>query len=53
MKSWIKTVLILIMTASLPGCSEWLQLEPESELTREEFWRTGDDVEAVVAGTYK
>ncbi len=35
------------------GCTDWLQLEPESQLTREEFWQTGEDVEAVVAGTYK
>ncbi|KON26302.1 hypothetical protein AC481_07410 [miscellaneous Crenarchaeota group archaeon SMTZ-80] len=34
------------------GCSEWLQLEPESDLIREEFWRTGEDVEAVIAGVY-
>ncbi len=53
MKKWVKTILVFIMTVALSGCSEWLQLEPESELTREEFWRTGDDVEAVVAGTYK
>jgi len=53
MKKWIKTVLVFIMAAALSGCSEWLQLEPESQLTREEFWRTGYDVEAVVAGTYK
>ncbi len=35
------------------GCNDWLQLEPESELIREEFWQTGEDVQAVVAGTYK
>jgi hypothetical protein len=35
------------------GCSDWLQLEPISELTREEFWQSGDDVQAVVAGSYK
>jgi hypothetical protein len=37
----------------LGACSEWLQVEPESELTRDEFWQTGNDVQAVVAGTYK
>jgi hypothetical protein len=35
------------------SCSDWLQLEPESDLTREEFWRSRGDVEAAVGGTYK
>lgn len=46
--------IVLLILSLLPlECSDWLQLEPESELTREEFWQTGEDVEAVVAGTYK
>lgn len=45
---------MLLTIALLPtGCSDWLHLEPESELIREEFWQTGEDVQAVVAGTYK
>ena len=49
-----KATLLILILCSLPrGCSEWLQLEPLSELTREEFWQTGEDVEAVVAGAYK
>jgi hypothetical protein len=53
MKRWFKNIVIFVPAAFLVGCSEWLQLEPESELTREEFWQSGNDVEAVVAGTYK
>mgnify|MGYP001226994486 CR=1 FL=1 len=45
--------MLLFMGNLVCGCSEWLHLEPESELIREEFWQTGDDVQAVVAGTYK
>ncbi len=48
-----RTILLLILAILPWGCSEWLQLEPESQLIREEFWQTGEDVEAVVAGTYK
>ena len=48
-----KIVLICVLVIFFAGCSDWLQLEPESQLTREEFWRSGDDVEAVVAGIYK
>ncbi len=35
------------------GCSgEWLELLPPSGLTREEFWRTKEDVEAVLMASY-
>jgi starch-binding outer membrane protein, SusD/RagB family len=46
-------LIFLLLPGLLASCSDWLQLEPESELTREEYWRTGNDVEAVVAGGYK
>lgn len=46
----LSAVLMVLLSG---GCSDWLQLEPESELTREEFWQTGEDVQAVVAGAYK
>ncbi len=44
---------LMILILIQPACSDWLYLEPESELIREEFWQTGEDVEAVIAGTYK
>ena len=53
MKMWCKHIRLLFLVTMLGACSEWLQVEPESELTREEFWQTGNDVQAVVAGTYK
>jgi len=46
-------VIFLVGLFSLTTCSEWLHLEPESDLIREEFWQTGDDVQAVVAGAYQ
>ncbi len=45
---WIVSLLF-----GLSACSDWLQLEPESDLTREEFWRSQGDVEAAVGGAYK
>src|SRR5512133_2311921 len=53
MNKYYKHILFLILLFAAGSCSEWLQVEPESELTREEFWQTGNDVQAVVAGTYK
>jgi starch-binding outer membrane protein, SusD/RagB family len=48
----LKLTLIGFLFASM-SCSDWLQLEPESDLTREEFWRSGADVEAAAGGIYK
>jgi hypothetical protein len=47
-KYWLVCLLTLFSS-----CSEWLQLEPESDLTREEFWRSQGDVEAALGGAYK
>lgn len=44
------TVSALIMQL---GCSgDWLELLPPSGLTREEFWKTKEDVEAVLMASY-
>ncbi|MFO7670486.1 MAG: RagB/SusD family nutrient uptake outer membrane protein [Bacteroidales bacterium] len=53
MGSKTRNILILFLALLQSSCSDWLYLEPESELTREEFWQTGEDVNAVIAGTYK
>ena len=53
MNKWLRYTILIILKHLHTGCSDWLHLEPESELIREEFWQTGDDVQAVVAGTYK
>jgi hypothetical protein len=34
------------------SCNNWLEVMPPSGLTREEFWQTKEDVEAVLMGTY-
>lgn len=34
------------------GCNDWIDIEPENELIKQEFWKTSDDVYAVMAGTY-
>lgn len=34
------------------SCSDWMELLPPQGLVREEFWKTKEDVEAVVMGAY-
>ena len=53
MKSKIKYIVFGIVMASLCSCSDWLELLPPSGLTREEFWKSKEDVEAVLMGGYR
>ncbi len=48
-KGWIGSV--LLVTALLSSC-EYLNVEPESDLVEEEFWKKTEDIEAVLAATY-
>ena len=53
MKLAIKHLLISLSIFTLAGCSgNWLELLPPSGLTREEFWKSKEDVESVLMGTY-
>lgn len=47
-----KYILIALMLFTQIGCSDWLELLPPSGLTREEFWQSKEDVEAMLMGTY-
>ena len=45
----ITTVVIISLLGS---CTDWMELEPEDELIRQEFWQKEGDVEAVTAAMY-
>lgn len=51
MKIYKLLLIILILTSHL-SCNDWLELPPREGLIREEFWKTKEDVEAVIMGTY-
>lgn len=36
----------------LSACQEWLTIEPANKIVKENFWKTQEDVEMVVASTY-
>jgi len=52
MKSKIKYILFAIVLLTQLSCDKWLEMMPPSGLTREEFWKTKEDVEAVLMGAY-
>jgi starch-binding outer membrane protein, SusD/RagB family len=51
MKTKILAYLMLIV-GILTGCDNWMNLEPEDDLIKQEFWKKKADVEAVLAATY-
>jgi tetratricopeptide (TPR) repeat protein len=52
MKKGFKYIIIALVLLVQSGCNDWLDLMPPNGLTREEFWQTSEDVEAVVVGAY-
>lgn len=53
MKTGIKYIARVLLITSLISCSDWLNLIPPEGLIREEFWKTKEDVEAVLMGAYE
>jgi len=49
----IKYYLVMTGLLVMASCNDWLELIPPEGLIRDEFWRTKEDVEAVIMGTYE
>lgn len=47
-----KSGLGLIVLLLLSSCESWLALEPQDAITRQEYWKTKEQVEASVFGAY-
>ena len=48
----IHIIVIAGIMSLLGSCTEWMELEPEDKLTRQEFWQKKGDVDAVTAAVY-
>ena len=46
------TILAVITVVLIGGCNSWLDIEPENELIKQEFWKTREDVMSVLAAPY-
>lgn len=53
MKKSIKYFLISIVMLVQVSCNDWMELLPPGGLIREEFWKTKEDVEAVLMASYE
>lgn len=53
MRIRFKHILMVLLLLGQFSCNSWLDLYPPSDLIREEYWQTKEDVEAVVMGSYR
>lgn len=49
---WLTLGLTLGLSFSLTSCNDWLNLLPNNEQVTEDYWKTKEDVESVVASGY-
>jgi hypothetical protein len=49
----LKPILALVFLLTWhSSCNDWVDIEPENELIKQEFWKTSEDVYAVMAAAY-
>ncbi|RKD12841.1 hypothetical protein BCY91_11390 [Pelobium manganitolerans] len=46
------TTLALVVLLSASSCNKWLDLQPQDGITKQEFWKTKEDVKAALTGIY-
>ncbi len=42
-----------LLVCSLTACNDWLELYPEDEIIEDDYWKSSEDVEMMVAGAYR
>jgi hypothetical protein len=51
-KKVLNIVLFSFVLLTLASCKKWLELQPQDGITREEFWKTKEQVQSSVIGIY-
>mgnify|MGYP006284917853 CR=1 FL=1 len=46
-------LIFVILLIPLTACNDWLELTPPDGLVKDEFWKTKEDIEAVLMGAYQ
>jgi len=52
MRKIIKYIVPALVLVTLSSCSDWLNLEPEDGVIRQEYWQTKEHVNSAVIGCY-
>lgn len=45
--------LVVLLLAGISSCTDWLTVKPQSEVVLADYWKTGNDVQAVLASCYR
>lgn len=53
MKKLISILSIAVLMIVLPGCGDWLDIRPESEIVLDDFWQNESQVNQVLAACYR
>ena len=48
-----KSIVILVFSVMFASCSDWLEIIPPEGLVQDEYWKTKEDVQAVLMGAYQ
>jgi len=51
-KKIFQTAFILVVLFCSTSCNKWLDLQPQDGITKQEFWKTKEDVKAALNGIY-
>jgi len=51
-KKIYQSAFILLVLFSTSSCKKWLDLQPQDGITKQEFWKTKEDVKAALTGIY-
>lgn len=53
-KNKISVIALLVLTMfGLSGCTDWLDVKPESQIILDDYWKSESDVDAVLASCYR
>ncbi|BDD09095.1 membrane protein [Fulvitalea axinellae] len=53
MKKGILHTLALALVMSVSSCNDWLVLEPENDITVDDFWKSKEDIRSALNGGYQ
>lgn len=51
-KNILSIIVVIMIAISNSSCNKWLELQPQDGITRQEFWKTKEQIESSVVGCY-
>ena len=51
-KIFISIVFFTLLITTVTSCSKWMELQPQDGITRQEYWKTKEQIESALTGCY-